>query len=168
MWKVRALRYKCLWLPGCPLMFPLMFPLIRGISMQRLCVSSVFSLLLTPCLCTAGSAQQTDGVESMKLIAPSVGWAATGSRVPWTADGGSNWNDWIGKQAHHCERRRNSHRIGGHTDFLTSSVSRDLSLKRAVSKVDPTTAEGRGMPPYTSGKPGSTLHGLGLVKSLCR
>jgi photosystem II stability/assembly factor-like uncharacterized protein len=61
--------------------------------MQRLCVSWVSSLLLTACLCTAGSAQQTDGVESMKLIAPSVGWVATGSRVLWTADGGSNWKD---------------------------------------------------------------------------
>jgi photosystem II stability/assembly factor-like uncharacterized protein len=61
--------------------------------MQVTQLSLVLSLLLTLCLCADVSAQKAGGIESMKLLTPEVGWAATSSRLFWTDDGGAKWKD---------------------------------------------------------------------------
>ena len=48
--------------------------------------------ILTACLCSAVSAQQ-GGIESMKLLTPEEGWAATRSSLFWTRDNGQHWKD---------------------------------------------------------------------------
>ena len=61
--------------------------------MQGNRVSLVLSLVLAIGLCTAASAQRTGGVQSMKLLTPEVGWAATPNQVFWTRDSGHHWRD---------------------------------------------------------------------------
>lgn len=65
--------------------------------MQATRMSSVFALLLTLFLCTAVSAQQ---IESMKLLTPEAGWAATAQKLFWTTNGGSQWKDITPKLKH--------------------------------------------------------------------
>lgn len=73
--------------------------------MQVIHASLVLSVMLTLCLFTSVLAQQTAGttmalegqagrVESMRMLTPEVGWAAsTGSHLFWTTDGGRRWRD---------------------------------------------------------------------------
>lgn len=61
--------------------------------MQATRASLVLSLLLMLCLCAAASAQRAVGIESMKLLTPEVGWAATRSSLFWTTDNGEHWKD---------------------------------------------------------------------------
>jgi photosystem II stability/assembly factor-like uncharacterized protein len=53
----------------------------------------VLSVLLTLCLCCATQAQEVGRIESMKLLTPDVGWAATSKKLFWTSDGGAHWKD---------------------------------------------------------------------------
>lgn len=57
-------------------------------------------LLLTLCVYTPAWAQQVDTIESMKLLTPTVGWAATNMRLYWTTDGGGQWKDITPKLEH--------------------------------------------------------------------
>jgi photosystem II stability/assembly factor-like uncharacterized protein len=68
--------------------------------MQTVRASLVPSLLLTLCLCTTISAQQAGRIESMKLLTPNVGWAATNKKLFWTNDGGAQWKDITPKLNH--------------------------------------------------------------------
>jgi photosystem II stability/assembly factor-like uncharacterized protein len=61
---------------------------------------SIFSLMLAICLCFSASAQQAGRIESMKLLTPDVGWAATNKKLFWTSDGGASWKDITPKLAH--------------------------------------------------------------------
>ena len=61
--------------------------------MQTVRASLVPSLLLTLCLCATVSAQQAGRIESMKLLTPDVGWAATKHKLFWTTNGGARWSD---------------------------------------------------------------------------
>src|SRR2546429_655382 len=38
-------------------------------------------------------AMRSRGIQSMKLMAPGVGWAASSGQLFWTTDGGQNWKD---------------------------------------------------------------------------
>lgn len=62
--------------------------------------SLTLSLLLTLCLCANVAAQQAGRIESMKLLTPSTGWAATNQKLFWTNDGGSQWKDITPKLSH--------------------------------------------------------------------
>lgn len=53
----------------------------------------VLSQILALCLSTLSTAQQAGRIESMKLMASDVGWAATNKKVFWTADNGAHWKD---------------------------------------------------------------------------
>lgn len=68
--------------------------------MQAKQSSLTLSLLLTLCLCANVSAQQAGRIESMKLLTPSTGWAATNQKLFWTNDGGSQWKDITPKLSH--------------------------------------------------------------------
>jgi photosystem II stability/assembly factor-like uncharacterized protein len=68
--------------------------------MQVTRVRFVLSLLLTLCLGTAALAQQGGRIESMKLLTPNVGWAATKDKLFWTTDGGAQWKDITPKVDH--------------------------------------------------------------------
>lgn len=52
---------------------------------------TILSLILTVCI--AASAQQAGRIESMKLLTPDVGWAATNKKLFWTTNGGAGWKD---------------------------------------------------------------------------
>jgi photosystem II stability/assembly factor-like uncharacterized protein len=65
--------------------------------MQATRVGFVFSSVLSLCLCTGVSAQQ---IESMKLLTPEVGWAATAQKLFWTTNGGAQWKDITPKLKH--------------------------------------------------------------------
>jgi len=56
--------------------------------------------LLTLCLFTAASAQQSGRIKSTKLLTSDVGWAATDKKLLWTTDGGAQWNDITPKVEH--------------------------------------------------------------------
>ncbi len=68
--------------------------------MQTKQLHLVFSLLLTLCVCSATQAQQAGRIESMKLLTPEVGWAATNKKLFWTVDGGASWKDITPKADH--------------------------------------------------------------------
>ncbi len=68
--------------------------------MQTRQLSLVFSLLLTLCLFNDTQAQQAGRIESMKLLTPDVGWAATNKKLFWTTDGGAQWKDITPKSDH--------------------------------------------------------------------
>lgn len=53
---------------------------------QHLAISLIAAIVL----CAASSAQQ---IESMKLLTPNTGWAATKKKLFWTNDGGAQWKD---------------------------------------------------------------------------
>jgi photosystem II stability/assembly factor-like uncharacterized protein len=61
--------------------------------MRTVQASLVPSLLLIVCLCATVSAQQAGRIESMKLLTPDVGWAATARNLFWTVDSGQHWKD---------------------------------------------------------------------------
>jgi len=56
-------------------------------------VGLALSTLMTVCLCAAAPAQQAGRIQSMKLLTPKVGWAATHNQVFWTRDSGRHWKD---------------------------------------------------------------------------
>jgi photosystem II stability/assembly factor-like uncharacterized protein len=56
-------------------------------------VSLVLPLVITLCLSAIVSAQSAGRIESMKLLTPNVGWAATNQKLFWTTDGGAEWKD---------------------------------------------------------------------------
>lgn len=56
-------------------------------------VRTILSLIVTTYLCIAASGQQAGRIESMKLLTPNVGWAATNKRLFWTTDAGAQWKD---------------------------------------------------------------------------
>jgi photosystem II stability/assembly factor-like uncharacterized protein len=58
--------------------------------MRQLYLSFAFVVSLATCLCSPASGQQ---IQSMKLLAPRVGWAATSESLFWTTDGGAHWKD---------------------------------------------------------------------------
>ncbi len=64
-------------------------------------VVNAFTTVLTmaACICAALAAQQSTRIESMKLLAPGKGWAATSAQLFWTSDGGNNWDDITPKHA---------------------------------------------------------------------
>jgi photosystem II stability/assembly factor-like uncharacterized protein len=64
-----------------------------GGSMQTRQLSLVLSLLLTLCLFHDTQAQQAGRIESMKLLTPNIGWAATNQKLFWTTDDGAHWKD---------------------------------------------------------------------------
>jgi photosystem II stability/assembly factor-like uncharacterized protein len=67
---------------------------------RRKQMSLALSIMLTICLCVSASAQEGGGIESTKLLAPDVGWAATNKKLFWTTDGGAQWKDITPKQDH--------------------------------------------------------------------
>src|SRR5579863_1202282 len=69
-------------------------------SMQTKQLSFFLSLLLTLCLFRDTQAQQAGRIESMKLLTPNVGWAATKQKLFWTTDGGAQWKDITPKLDH--------------------------------------------------------------------
>jgi probable HAF family extracellular repeat protein len=68
--------------------------------MQTRQLSFFLSLLLTLCLFHDTQAQQAGRIESMKLLTPNVGWAATKQKLFWTTDGGAQWKDITPKLDH--------------------------------------------------------------------
>jgi photosystem II stability/assembly factor-like uncharacterized protein len=68
--------------------------------MQIKQLSLALSLLLTLCLFHDTQAQQAGRIESMKLLTPDVGWAATNKKLFWTTDGGASWKDITPKLNH--------------------------------------------------------------------
>src|SRR5216684_7615817 len=68
--------------------------------MQRVRASLVLSLVIATCLSTVVLAQQAGRVESMKLLTPDVGWAATSQKLFWTIDAGAHWKDITPKLNH--------------------------------------------------------------------
>jgi len=67
-------------------------------------VSLTLPIMLAICLCFTASAQQAGRIESMKLLTPDVGWAATGKKLFWTTDGGAQWRDITPKLDHKEQR----------------------------------------------------------------
>lgn len=63
------------------------------ISMRIVGKCLVRSAVLAVFLSANSIAQQTGRIESMKLLTPDVGWAATTSQLFWTTDGGAKWKD---------------------------------------------------------------------------
>jgi photosystem II stability/assembly factor-like uncharacterized protein len=61
--------------------------------MRVVCKRLVFLSVLALLLCAGSAAQQAGPVESMKLLTPDSGWAATNKKLFWTADGGARWKD---------------------------------------------------------------------------
>ncbi len=61
--------------------------------MRVMRVCFVLSLLLTICFGMAAQSQQASRIESMKLLTPDVGWAATKHKLFWTTNGGAQWSD---------------------------------------------------------------------------
>jgi photosystem II stability/assembly factor-like uncharacterized protein len=68
--------------------------------MQTKQLSFFLSLLLTLCLFRDTQAQQAGRIESMKLLTPDVGWAATKHKLFWTTNGGGRWSDITPKLEH--------------------------------------------------------------------
>src|ERR1700722_4326096 len=67
-------------------------------NMNRLAPRLTLATLLL--LCVPTSAQQVAGMlKSAKLLSPEVGWAATSSRIFWTANTGKEWKDITPKTA---------------------------------------------------------------------
>jgi len=56
--------------------------------MQAVCKALALASALTVLFSIASTAQQAGRIESMKLLIPDVGWAATNSQLFWTTDGG--------------------------------------------------------------------------------
>ncbi len=54
---------------------------------------SALLLLLVPCLPATTSAQIPNGMQSMQLLSPTVGWAATPNQLFWTANAGTQWRN---------------------------------------------------------------------------
>ena len=67
-------------------------------------VSLVLPLVITLCLSAIVSAQSAGRIESMKLLTPDVGWAATNKKLFWTTDGGAQWKDITPKLDHKEQR----------------------------------------------------------------
>lgn len=70
----------------------------RGFDLGRISMRIVGKCLVRPAvlavfLSANSIAQQTGRIESMKLLTPDVGWAATTSQLVWTTDGGAKWKD---------------------------------------------------------------------------
>lgn len=61
--------------------------------MRAIFKAIALSLAATVCLCAASSAQQAGRIESMKLLTPDTGWAATNTHLFWTVDNGRDWKD---------------------------------------------------------------------------
>ncbi len=97
--------------------------------MQTSQLSLVFSLLLTLCLLNTTQAQQAGRIESMKLLTPDVGWAATNKKLFWTTDGGAQWKD--------ISPRTKSDRVITSAFFL--DVSHGWALLAHAGKEDPQT-----------------------------
>jgi hypothetical protein len=72
--------------------------------MQTRQLSLPLSLWLTLCVGAATQAGQAGRIESMKLLTPDVGWAATNKKLFWTTDGGAQWKD-ITPKINHKEQR---------------------------------------------------------------
>jgi photosystem II stability/assembly factor-like uncharacterized protein len=51
-------------------------------------------------LCAVTAAQDIGRIESMKLLAPDVGWSATNEKLFWTTDNGAHWKDITPKLDH--------------------------------------------------------------------
>jgi photosystem II stability/assembly factor-like uncharacterized protein len=83
--------------------------------MQSKQLSLALSLWLTPCVGSATQAGQAGRIESMKLLTPEVGWAATNKKLFWTTDGGAQWKD-ITPKINHKEQHISS------VFFLNSST----------------------------------------------
>jgi len=58
------------------------------------------SLILSSFLLAPLAAQQAGRIESMKLLTPDVGWAATSKTLFWTTDNGAHWADVTPKPKH--------------------------------------------------------------------
>jgi probable HAF family extracellular repeat protein len=73
--------------------------------MRKTRLSSLFSLFVfvLSCFCTISSAQQAGTVESMKLLTPEVGWAATHYQLFWTRDSGRHWTTITPSPKHPAE-----------------------------------------------------------------
>ncbi|HKH97827.1 MAG TPA: hypothetical protein VJ999_01860 [Candidatus Sulfotelmatobacter sp.] len=68
--------------------------------MQAVCKALALASALTVLFSIASTAQQAGRIESMKLLTPDVGWAATNSQLFWTTDGGGKWKDITPKSSH--------------------------------------------------------------------
>ena len=84
---------------------------------------SVLSLLLTICFGIAARAQQEGRIESMKLLTPNVGWAATKQKLFWTTDGGARWSDITPKLDHKEQRVSSVFFLDSSTGWVLLSCS---------------------------------------------
>ena len=67
---------------------------------KRLVISTAFALITSLTL----TAQETDQIEPMKLLAPGIGWRSTGDRLFLTTDDGETWKNVTPKLNHKQQR----------------------------------------------------------------
>jgi photosystem II stability/assembly factor-like uncharacterized protein len=68
--------------------------------MRTICKYTCSLATLVLFVAVALTAQQVGRIESMKLLTPDVGWAATSRKVYWTTNSGSTWRDITPKLDH--------------------------------------------------------------------
>ncbi|GEM_PF-3015341 len=91
-------------------------------------VRLILPLLLALSLCGTASAQQAGRIESMELLAPNVGWAATKSHLFWTADGGAQWKDITPKLNHKRQMVSSVFFLDASTGWVLLSCGDDRGL----------------------------------------
>src|SRR5579871_1936462 len=91
-------------------------------------VRLILPLLLALSLCGTASAQQAGRIESMELLAPNVGWAATKSHLFWTADGGAQWKDITPKLNHNRQMVSSVFFLDASTGWVLLSCGDDRGL----------------------------------------
>ena len=64
---------------------------MRAVSKSYILLFALFALHLS--LCSSSMAQLVGRIESMKLLTPEVGWAATKHTLFWTGDAGAHWKE---------------------------------------------------------------------------
>ena len=68
--------------------------------MRVVCKGHILFPVLTLFLCIGSAAQQVGLIESMKLLTPDTGWAATNKKLFWTTNGGVQWKEITPKLNH--------------------------------------------------------------------
>ena len=107
-------------------------------------VRFVLSLLLTICLGMAATAQQAGRIESMKLLTPDVGWAATKHKLFWTTNGGARWSDITPKLEHKEQSVSSVFFLDSSTGWVLLSCSdgRDLAADNSCFELASTSNAG--------------------------
>lgn len=93
--------------------------------MQAVCKALALFAALTLFFCDSSTAQQAGGIESMKLLTPDVGWAATRSHLFWTTDNGAHWKDITPKLKHKRQTVSSVFFLDASTGWVLLSCSDD-------------------------------------------